>query len=1098
ISKNHAYLLRQLVVWQRLSVHLGWQCDNVRASYDEIPKATQDEVFSGARAFVKENKGRYECGGYIYSGEGQELGQFWAKLNVGNAKLQKASSNTSITDGNGNYSIAGATYGVFADKDCTKQLATLTTDENGNMDVAEVTAGTVYIKELSAPAGYKVDKTVYPLAIKAGEIATLKVSMSADQISDVALSIEYVKQYTDSHSQISKNHAYLLRQLVVWQRLSVHLGWQCDNVRASYDEIPKATQDEVFAGARAFVKENKGRYECGGYIYSGEGQELGQFWAKLNVGNAKLQKASSNTSITDGNGNYSIAGATYGVFADKDCTKQLATLTTDENGNTDVAEVKAGTVYIKELSAPAGYKVDKTVYSLKVEAGTTATLNVSDTPKVTDTLIELFKIDMETQKDNPQGNASLAGAEFTWKYYAGFYNKDNLPAEATRTWVTKTIAETDGDGTTHYITKLADAYKVSGDSFYMQDGKAVLPLGTLTVEETKAPNGYLLDGAYMQAGDKSEQIKGLYVTQITEDGDLAVLSGSNQFSVSDKVIRGGVKIQKRDLETGDTKPQGSATLKDTAFDIISLNENAVLVEGKLYKKNEVVKTIRTDIEGITSTSADLLPYGKFRIVESEAPNGYLTDGAKPIDFTITENGKIVDLTDEAHSIYNQIKRGDIEGVKIGAGTHKRLADVPFRITSKTTGENHVVVTDDNGQFSTSADWASHKHNTNAGKTSEDGVWFGTSEPDDSKGALPYDTYIIEEMRCDSNKGFELIPPFEIVVSRNNLVVDLGTLTDEYEKEISIHTTATSKDGEKTILAGKEVTIVDTVKLDGLTKGTKYQLKGWQMLKEENTELIIDGKRVENDYTFVADDEEMKVEISYTFNASALGGKNLVTFEELYDFSNPDEPVKVAEHKDIEDDGQTVLITERIIKIHTTATDKDGNKELEAGKDVTFIDTVTLEGLEVGTQYKLVGWQMLREENAELLINGKRVESDYTFIADSETMKVEVAFTFDATSLDGKQLVTFEELYDLSNPDEPKKVTEHKDIEDKGQTITFKEKPEEPEKPETPPTPEKPNRPSDSPKTGDNTNLYGLLALLLTSGAGLAGIFFYKRRKMKKS
>lgn len=113
----------------------------------------------------------------------------------------------------------------------------------------------------------------------------------------------------------------------------------------------------------------------------------------------------------------------------------------------------------------------------------------------------------------------------------------------------------------------------------------------------------------------------------------------------------------------------------------------------------------------------MLPYGKYRIEESKSPEGYLTDGAKPIDFAITENGKIVDLTDEAHSIYNQIKRGDIEGVKIGAGTHKRLADVPFRITSKTTGESHIVVTDDNGQFSTSADWSSHKHNTNAGKTS---------------------------------------------------------------------------------------------------------------------------------------------------------------------------------------------------------------------------------------------------------------------------------------------------------------------------------------------------------------------------------------------
>ena len=259
--------------------------------------------------------------------------------------------------------------------------------------------------------------------------ADASTRMSYDQISDVALSIEYVNQYVQSHSGLSSQHIYLLKQCVVWQRLSVHLGWQCDNVRASYDEIPKAIQDEVYAGAKAFASENKGRYECGGYIYSGEGQDIGQFWAKLAVGNATLKKTSSNASITDGNGLYSIAGATYGVYSDKDCTKQLATLTTDNSGNTDTVEVKAGTVYIKELSAPAGYKVDNTVYSLNVEAGKTATLNVSDTPKVTDTLIELFKIDMETQKDAPQGDASLEGAEFTWKFYAGHYTADNLPSE---------------------------------------------------------------------------------------------------------------------------------------------------------------------------------------------------------------------------------------------------------------------------------------------------------------------------------------------------------------------------------------------------------------------------------------------------------------------------------------------------------------------------------------------------------------------------------------------------------------------------------------------------------------------------------------------
>ena len=862
-----------------------------------------------------------------------------------------------------------------------------------------------------------------------------------------------------------------MEQCVVWQRLSEYLGWQCDNVRTAYSGISQNVQNEVYAGARNFVKANRGCYKCGGYIYTGEGQDLGQFWAEL----------------------YSIAGATFGIFSDQNCSNQIGTLTTNENGETNEVEVTAGTVYIKELSAPNGYKLDTTVHSLKVEAGKTATLNVSDVPKVTETLVDLFKIDMETGKATAQGNAALAGAEITWHYYDGLYTKDNLPEKATRTWVTKTVAEKSSDGSIHYVTKLADAYKVSGDAFYTQNEKGVLPLGTLTVEETKAPDGYLLDGDYMQAGDSIEQIKGMYLTQIIEDGELAVLSGSNQYSVSDQVIRGGVKIQKRDLETKDTKAQESATLKDTAFAIISLNENLVLVEGKLYKKNETVKMIQTGIGGIATTIDDLLPYGKYKLEETKAPEGYLTDGAKAIEISITENGKIVDLTDESHSIYNQIKRGDLEGVKIGAGTHKRLANVPFKITSKTTGESHIVVTDKNGQFSTASDWASHKKNTNAGTSSEDGIWFGISEPDDSKGALLYDTYEIEELVCESNKGMKLIPAFEVVVSRNKVTIDLGTLTNEYEKEISIHTTATDKKkGEKVIVAGKKVTIVDTVTLDGLEEGRKYQLKGWQMLKEENAELLIDGKRVESDYTFVADSEKMKVEISYTFDASELGEQNLVAFEELYDLKNPEEPVKVVEHKDIDDEGQTILITERKISIHTTATDKNGKKEMEAGKDLTIVDTVTLEGLEIDTNYKLSGWQMIKEENA-MLIDGKEVTNDYEFTADKENMEVQIEFTFDGSTLGRKQLVTFEELYDMTNPEEPKKVTEHKDINDEGQTVTIKEVPETP----TPETPGTTTKTSNHPKTGDTEKAALWIAILVLSAAGITGVRIWNKKKQVK-
>ena len=206
-------------------------------------------------------------------------------------------------------------------------------------------------------------------------------------------------------------------------------------------------------------------------------------------------------------------------------------------------------------------------------------------------------------------------------------------------------------------------------------------------------------------------------------------------------------------------------------------------------------------------------------------------------------------------------------------------------------------------------------------------------------------------------------------------------------------------------------------LDGLKKGTKYQLKGWQMVKSENAQLLVDGKPVENDYTFTTKDSKMKIEMAFTFNASELAGKELVTFEELYDVTNPDEPIKIAEHKDIEDDGQTVTITERIITMHTTASDKaTGEKTINADKEVTIVDTVTLDGLETGTQYQLKGWQMIKSENAQLLIDGKPVENDFTFTATDSKMEVQIEFTFNASELAGKELVTFEELYDVTNPD----------------------------------------------------------------------------------
>ena len=142
------------------------------------------------------------------------------------------------------------------------------------------------------------------------------------------------------------------------------------------------------------------------------------------------KKITANESITKANAMYSIAGATFGIFSDQNCSNQIGTFTTNENGETNEVEVIAGTVYIKELSAPKGYKLDTTVRSLRVEAGKTTTLNVSDVPKVTETLVDLFKIDMETGKATAQGDAALAGAEFTWHYYDGLYTKRQFTRES--------------------------------------------------------------------------------------------------------------------------------------------------------------------------------------------------------------------------------------------------------------------------------------------------------------------------------------------------------------------------------------------------------------------------------------------------------------------------------------------------------------------------------------------------------------------------------------------------------------------------------------------------------------------------------------------
>ena len=253
-----------------------------------------------------------------------------------------------------------------------------------------------------------------------------------------------------------------------------------------------------------------------------------------------LTKKSANTSLTSENSCYSLEGATYGVYSDAGCSTQVTTLKTDASGNAGTVSLNEGTYYYKELTAPAGYALDSSVQSFTVTAGQNTALSVSDTPTNDPVRISINKVDSETG-DKVQGGASLENAEFTVKYYAGYYNAGNLPANATRTWVIKTLKTAGGN----YMAVLNTNYKIAGDDFYTNaKGAPVLQLGTISIEETKAPEGYSLEGAYLQVGGTGTEITGKYVAQITQNGNLAQLKGGNTFKVSDKIKCGDFKLTK--------------------------------------------------------------------------------------------------------------------------------------------------------------------------------------------------------------------------------------------------------------------------------------------------------------------------------------------------------------------------------------------------------------------------------------------------------------------------------------------------------------------------------------------------------------------------
>ena len=256
-----------------------------------------------------------------------------------------------------------------------------------------------------------------------------------------------------------------------------------------------------------------------------------------------------------------------------------------------------------------------------------------------------------------------------------------------------------------------------------------------------------------------------------------------------------------------------------------------------------------------------------------------------------------------------------------------------------------------------------------------------------------------------------------------------------------------------------------------------------MDQETGKEFLVNGEPVTSEVVFTPSEPDGSVEMTFTFDGSALTGKTLVVFEDVYYKEKT-----VASHAEIESDPQSIYYPE----IGTQAKDgEDGDQEAKADKKVTIIDTVSYKNLTPGLTYQVSGVLMDKSTGAELLINGETVTGQKEFVPESAEGTVDVTFTFNAEGLSGKEVVVFEKLY-LMLDGKAIPVTSHEDLSDQGQTVKLVEE-ETPKTPETPETPDTPT--TNPPQTGDTTSPVLWIAIALLSVAGIGcGIWKIRRRK----
>lgn len=401
----------------------------------------------------------------------------------------------------------------------------------------------------------------------------------------------------------------------------------------------------------------------------------------MGFGYVDLKKTSANPDMTNNSSLYSLEGAKYGIYEGDSLVQEL---TTDANGYAKSSLLLEGKYTVKEISASKGYKVDTESHSVTVTRGQTTTTNVTEKPTNDPVAIQIIKNDIEKGESIPQGGATLEGAEFTIKYYNDFYDRQaNLPAKATRTWVVKTIKLSSG----RYVADLNLSnciIKEKSDELYKENGFVTLPLGTITIQETKAPEGYFLENATLsdKNGSTTRVDNGVFMTQINQHGDSASVVAGNTPIVSDKVKKQRIQLFKSGEREGISGVVKGLQGAEFTWKLKTEVDNVGWDNAKTYA------VITTNENGRAIT--DYLPYGKYLVRETKTPKDYMT--APDFTVSVTKDSSEYNELEQVKlvSVNNKPFASYVKLVKVDGETGKKvtLNSASFKI--KDAQGNYVV------------------------------------------------------------------------------------------------------------------------------------------------------------------------------------------------------------------------------------------------------------------------------------------------------------------------------------------------------------------------------------------------------------------------